>query len=226
MDTNDSGFEGGENEERKGEIANWFKANWKMILATIAVVCIGIGVYAFYDNYQAEETETNEEIVLEEELGELDGELVEEEISDEENENSEEYEEYTEEINEEENGESEEPEWIEEEANGEIISFKENEEFKGYVVTAQKGEGITHLARRALAEYLTDEGNGEDLTKEHKIYIEDYLQNRTGTEWLQLGETKSFSENLIEEAIDASKNLNDNQLENLEQFSELVPSLT
>jgi hypothetical protein len=215
MDTNDSGFEGGENEERKGEITNWFKINWKMILATIVVICVGVGVYAFYDNYQAEE-KTEDEIVLEEEvLGESEGELDEEAVADEEDE-------YTEENNE----KSEEPEWAEEGTNGEIISFEENEEFKGYVVAAQKGEGITHLARRALAEYITDKGNCEDLTKEHKIYIEDYLQNRTGTEWLQLGETRSFSENLIEEAINASRNLNDNQLENLKQFSELVPSLT
>ena len=219
MDTNDSGFEGGENEERKGEIANWFKINWKMILATIVVICIGIGVYAYYNYYQAEETETNEEIVLEEEtLGESEGELDEEAVIDEEDETGEEY-------AEENNEESEEPEWTEEEIDGEAISFEENEEFKGYVVAAQKGEGITHLARRALAEYQTDKGNGEDLTKEHKIYIEDYLQNRTGTEYLQLEETRSFSENLIEEAIDASRTLGDKQLENLEQFSELVPSL-
>ncbi len=224
MDTNDSGFEGGENEERKGKIADWFKVNWKMILATIAVICIGAGVYAFYDNYQAEETETDEDIVLEEEaLGELDGELDEEAVADEEDEAGEDY-------AEENNGESEEPEWTdtdeEDETGEEAISFEENEEFKGYVVDAQKGEGITHLARRALAEYMADKGNCEDLTKEHKIYIEDYLQNRTGTEWLQLGETRSFSDNLIEEAIDASGTLGDKQLENLEQFSELVPSLT
>ncbi len=219
MDTNDSGFEGGENEERKGEIADWFKTNWKMILATIVVIGIGVGVYAFYNNYQAEETKTDEEIVLEEEaLGESEGELDEEAVIDEENETGEEY-------AEENNEENEEPEWTEEKTDGEIISFEENEEFKGYVVAAQKGEGITHLARRALAEYATDKGNCEDLTKEHKIYIEDYLQNRTGTEYLQLEETRSFSENLIEEAIDASRTLGDKQLENLEQFSELVPSL-
>ena len=223
MDTNDSGFEGGENEGKKGEIADWFKTNWKMILATIVVIGIGIGVYAFYDNYQAEETETDEEIVLEEEaLGELDGELDEEAVTDEEDETGEEY---AEENNEENNEESEEPEWTEEETDGEAISFEENEEFKGYVVAAQKGEGITHLARRALSEYMADKGNCEDLTKEHKIYIEDYLQNRTGTEYLQLEETRSFSDNLIEEAIGASRTLGDNQLENLEQFSELVPSL-
>lgn len=223
MDTNDSGFEGGENEGRKGEIANWFKINWKMILATIVVICIGIGVYAFYDNYQAEEAETDEEIVLEEEaLGELEGELDEEAVIDEEDETGEEY-------AEENNGESEEPEWTEEETESEIseeaISFEESEEFKGYVVAAQKGEGITHLARRALSEYIADKGSCEDLTKEHKIYIEDYLQNRTGTEYLQLEKTRSFSESLIEEAINASRILSDNQLENLEQFSELVPSL-
>ena len=217
MDTNNSGMIEGESEQ-KGKIKNWFQTNWRMVLATIVIICIGIGAYAYYENYyQPKESEIEEEeLVLEEEFEE--GELGEEE--------HEEGETTEEEIVEEDMEDEEIKENDEEEENAESISFEESEEFKGYIVTAQNGEGITHLARKALAEYLEDKGNDENLTKEHKIYIEDYLQNRTGTEWLQLGETRSFSENLIEEAINASGGLNNEQLENLEQFSELVPSLT
>ena len=216
MDTNNSGMIEGESEQ-KGKIKNWFQTNWRMVLATIVIICIGIGAYAYYENYyQPKESEIEEELVLEEEFEE--GKLGEEEFEEEEviEEEIIEGDVENEEIRE--NNEGEE--------NAESISFEESEEFKGYIVTAQKGEGITHLARKALAEYLEDKGSDENLAKEHKIYIEDYLQNRTGTEWLQLGETRNFSENLIEEAINASGGLNNKQLENLEQFSELVPSLT
>lgn len=86
---------------------------------------------------------------------------------------------------------------------------------------AEPGEGVTHLARRALKDYL-EEHPREDLSLEHKIYIEDYLQNRTGSQPLEIGDELSFSEDLIKEAIDASLNLTPNQLENLKQYSALV----
>jgi len=211
-----------EKPKQKEKIKNWLRTNWRIVLATIAIICIGIGAYAYYENYyQPKETKVEEELVLEKEFEE--GELGEEEVKEGEIAEESAEEETAEEANMENN---EIKENGEEKENAASISLKETEEFKGYIVTAQRGEGITHLARRALAQYLEDKGANEDLTKEHKIYIEDYLQNRTGAEWLQLGETRSFSEDLIEEAINASKNLNDNQLKNLEQFSELVPSLT
>jgi len=95
---------------------------------------------------------------------------------------------------------------------------------KIYEQTAEAGEGITHLARKALREYLEDKG-GPDLTPEQKIYIEDYLQNRIGDRPLELGEKISFSENLITEAIDRAQQLTPEQLENLQQYSALVPLL-
>ncbi|TSC75446.1 MAG: Uncharacterized protein G01um101430_288 [Parcubacteria group bacterium Gr01-1014_30] len=93
-----------------------------------------------------------------------------------------------------------------------------------YEQTAQSGEGVTHLARRALGEYLAKSGQGADLTVEHKIYIEDYIQKKTGDEWLDLGQTVSFSEDLIREAVEASWQLTDEQLENLRQYSAQVSS--
>ncbi|MBU1255472.1 hypothetical protein KKE74_00520 [Patescibacteria group bacterium] len=85
---------------------------------------------------------------------------------------------------------------------------------------ANLGEGITHLARKALKNYLQD--NPQELTNEHKIYIEDYLKDKTGSNPLEIGEEVSFSEDLIKEAIDASLQLTPNQLKNLEQYSALV----
>lgn len=88
------------------------------------------------------------------------------------------------------------------------------------IETAIKGDGITHLARRALKDYLKD--NPQELTNEHKIYIEDYLKDNTGSQPLEIGEEIGFSEDLIRQAIDASLELTPEQLKNLEQYSALV----
>jgi len=85
---------------------------------------------------------------------------------------------------------------------------------------AAPGDGVTHLARRALGDYLED--HSQDLTNEHKIYIEDYLKDNIGSKSLEVGEEITFSEDLIKEAIDASLELTPEQLQNLEQYSVLV----
>ena len=81
---------------------------------------------------------------------------------------------------------------------------------------------MTHLARRALKDYLKD--HSQELTNEHKIYIEDYLKDRIGSQPLEIDEEITFSEDLIKEAIDASSQLTPEQLKVIEQFSALVVS--
>jgi len=93
-----------------------------------------------------------------------------------------------------------------------------------YDQTAQSGDGVTHLARRAVKDYLDKTGQGADLTAEHKVYVEDYIQKRTGEQWLGLGEKVSFSEDLIKEAVESSWQLTDEQLENLAQYSAQITS--
>jgi len=95
---------------------------------------------------------------------------------------------------------------------------------KVYEEIAELGEGITHLARKALKSYLVEKETDLELTAEHKIYIEDYLQKKTGDRWLNLGEKVTFSEELIAEAINMAQQLTPEQLENLQQYSALVPS--
>ena len=87
---------------------------------------------------------------------------------------------------------------------------------------AAKGEGTTHLARRAIKDYLKDRPQEKELTKEQKIYIEDYLKDRQNSKSLRVGDELSFKENLLKEAIDASFQLTPNQLKNLEKYSALV----
>ncbi len=97
----------------------------------------------------------------------------------------------------------------------EIISQDE-----AITIKAGTGDGITHLARYALKEHLKD--NSQELTNEHKIYIEDYLKDQIGSRPLEVGEEVSFSKELIQEAIDAANQLTESQLENLQQYSEKV----
>lgn len=96
---------------------------------------------------------------------------------------------------------------------------KENDSI---VEKAAAGDGVTHLARRALKDYLKD--NPQEMTNEHKIYVEDYLKDEIGSHPLEIGDEIAFSEDLIKEAIDASMQLTPEQLKNLEQYSALVVS--
>lgn len=89
---------------------------------------------------------------------------------------------------------------------------------KQYTETAVFGDGITHLARRALEKYIQETGDGANLSKEQKIYAEDYIQNRTGNEKIEIGHQETFSENLIKEAISKANNLSEKSLENIRKY--------
>lgn len=91
-----------------------------------------------------------------------------------------------------------------------------------FVETAERGDGLTHLARRATTHYL-EKNADSSLTAEHRIYIEDYLRKKVGHEGgTHVGTSVAFSKDLIREAVDASKQLNERQLENLKQYSARV----
>lgn len=93
----------------------------------------------------------------------------------------------------------------------------------GYKETAQPGEGITHLARRATSNYLADNSVSYEVTKEHRIYIEDYIQNKIGTHGLALGEQVTVTDEMIAEAIDAASQLTESQLHNLSKYTSVLP---
>ncbi len=91
-----------------------------------------------------------------------------------------------------------------------------------FIETATKGDGSTHLARRALANYL-EKTPDSSLTGEHKVYIEDYLRKAVGSKSpLAVGSSAEFSKDLIRQAIDQSKTLSANQLNNLKKYSSRV----
>jgi hypothetical protein len=92
-----------------------------------------------------------------------------------------------------------------------------------YVEVAQGGDGVTHLARRAATRWLSENQTGYEVTNEHRIYIEDYIQNSVGTQGLALGEQVSIPYELVQAAVDAASNLGGQELQNLSQYT---PALT
>lgn len=101
-------------------------------------------------------------------------------------------------------------------------SSKETE--SAFIETAGRGDSATRLARRALADYL-EKNPDSALTKEHKIYIEDFLRKNVPTKQVNVGTSMEFSKDLIQKAVEKSKTLNDKQLKNLEKFSARVSSI-
>lgn len=95
-------------------------------------------------------------------------------------------------------------------------------------VAAAKGNGPTHLARRALKEYVKDKPElAQKLGAEQRIYIEDYLSKHLGSQPKDLhpGDRLSFSDSDIQNAITGALALTDSQIKNLSRYVPLVPSL-
>lgn len=107
-----------------------------------------------------------------------------------------------------------------------VSAVQTSKETEGsFVQTAVKNEGLTVLARKATANYL-EKNQDSSLTKEHKIYIEDYLRKNVGHKGgVHIGTSVEFSKDLIQKAITQSKTLNDKQLKNLQKYSARVSSL-
>jgi flagellar basal body-associated protein FliL len=105
-----------------------------------------------------------------------------------------------------------------------VASSQETE--NSFIETAGKGDGTTHLARRALANYL-EKNQDSTLTAEHKIYIEDYLRKNVSHKGgIYVGTSIEFNNSLIQDAITKSKTLNEKQLTNLHKYAVRVPSLS
>lgn len=90
-------------------------------------------------------------------------------------------------------------------------------------MTASYGDSLTVLARRATAQYIS-ENDVQNITPAHKIYIEDYLQKRVTNRVVENGTTVSFSKAQINEAIQSANSLNDQQLRHLDGYVKYVSS--
>lgn len=105
----------------------------------------------------------------------------------------------------------------------ENTSTSNNADKNDITQTAQRGEGMTHLARRAVKGYL--EQNGKTLTSEQKIYAEDYIRKNTPTQKLKTGQNITFSKAVVKTAVEKSEKLTERQIKNLGKFVPLVKNL-
>ena len=83
---------------------------------------------------------------------------------------------------------------------------------------------MTHLARRAAAQYFKDK-NISDLTRERKVYIEDYMSKHNNPVSIDIGNSRTFSTSLLDQAVQSAHSLTAAQLANLHQYALRVPGL-
>ncbi len=97
-------------------------------------------------------------------------------------------------------------------------------ERENYTMTAQKGEGLTHLARRAITSYMEEENI--ELSPEERIYMEDYIQKNLqaerGGDSLEVEEEVEISIELLEEALEEVGQLSPSEIQNLTQYTAFV----
>ncbi|EKE15858.1 MAG: hypothetical protein ACD_11C00103G0060 [uncultured bacterium] len=179
------------------KIKRWFQDNLRIIVSVVIVVVIAQGIYSYSKRAESPEIASDE---TQEQGAETEQEVSEDTT---ENETSD--------------------QTIKEETTDKVVSEAVSKETEtSFVETAERGDGATHLARRALANYLEKNPNSE-LTKEHKIYIEDYLRKNIGSSSkIGVGTSLEFSKDIIQKAVEQSKNLNDRQLKNLQKYSARV----
>ncbi|MEA1926063.1 MAG: hypothetical protein U9M90_02340 [Patescibacteria group bacterium] len=197
-----------------GKFKNWLQDNIRIIFSVLIVVAIAAGIYSY--SKRAESPLDQSEVAIEEFMEEDDRDAV-TIIGDE--------------------GEGEDAERSTETAADETDAVKidqsqqdsqisiSEESDDAFIEAAIRGDSRTTLARKALGNFL-EKNNDSSLTAEHKIYIEDYLQKYVGhTGGVYVGTEISFAKTLIRDAIEKSKTLNENQLDNLKKYSSQVPNL-
>lgn len=196
------------NDEKPG-INQWIKDNIRILISIAIVIAIAGGIYSYSKRTQpqmGEEMTSSEEVAKEaQEPAKISGDQ------------------------EKTSQPQEEQKVAKEEKTTKTTSIttdtsKETE--SSFIETAGRGDGVTHLARRALANYL-EKNPDSALKPEHKIYIEDYLRKHVGFRGkVHIGTSIEFNKDLVRQAIEQSKKLNENQLKNLHKYVVLVPSLT
>ena len=189
--------------EEPGQMKQWLQDNMRIIVSVIIVVAIAGGIYSYSKRTEAPTNQPSETPVLEE---------INQGVSTQENTTPA-------------PAEKTAPTGQQKATEVQKPAVASQETDNSFVETASKGDGMTRLARRALANYL-EKNPDSALTAEHKIYIEDYLRKNVAKKGVRIGTTVEFSKNLIQNAVSKSKTLNERQLQNLHKYAVRVPSLS
>lgn len=191
-----------EDQQTASQLKRWFQDNLRIIVSIVIVAAIASGIYSYSKRVDAPAV-SDEQAASDEATDSNEG----VEVTD----------------NEDKATQTETEKAAKQETVVPAESSQETE--NAFVETAGKNDSATRLARRALANYL-EKNPDSQLTKEHKIYIEDYLRKNVTKKSVRVGTSIEFSKDLIQKGIDQSKKLNEGQLKNLEKYSARVTSLS
>ena len=188
------------NHEETSQAGAWIQENLRIIVSVFIVAAIALGIYSY--SQRSEIANENEDIAqLLDTKGEK-PEATDEAMSE----------------------ETEDGAMTADKAENKVAVPEElsQETETAFVEKAAKGEGSTHLARRALAHYL-EKNPDSSISAEHKVYVEDYLRKHAAPKGaINPGQSVEFSKEAIQQAIASSKNLNHYQLNHLKQCSHKV----
>lgn len=90
-------------------------------------------------------------------------------------------------------------------------------------VKARIGDGVTHLARNAVSEYIKDKNIS--LSKEQRLYAETVLKNTYYQKSLTVGQDISFSLDNLSDTVQKAQNLTEGQIHAWSKYTAFVPSL-
>ncbi len=90
-------------------------------------------------------------------------------------------------------------------------------------IKAKMGDGVTHLARNAVAEYIKDKDIS--LSKEQKLYAETVLKNQYYQKSLNTGQDISFNLDHLSDTVQKAQNLTEGQIHAWSKYTASVPSL-
>ncbi len=90
-------------------------------------------------------------------------------------------------------------------------------------VKARIGDGVTHLARNAVAEYIKEKNIS--LSKEQRLYAETVLKNQYYQKSLNTGQDISFNTDNISDTVQKAQNLTEGQIHAWSKYTASVPSL-
>jgi len=211
------------NEESSNGLKQWIQDNLRIILSVIVVIAIAGGIYSY--SKRAPEDNTSSDIASQIETEELQNQkennAEKDNLTEEEKQAEEKAETEKTENSAENNKKKDDTQKVSATETKKVSQETEN----SFIETAQKGEGLTHLARHALADYLEKNPDSE-LKAEQKIYIEDYLRKNVGFhKGIHVGTSVEFSKDLIKKAISQAKQLNEKQIKNLHKYVVRVSSL-
>jgi hypothetical protein len=187
-------------EEESGEFKRWFQDNLRIIISVVIVVLIAGGIYSYSkrsDSPLVGDNSASIEKVDEQSQVDITG-----------------------------TDSQTKPESTNASETKKVAPTSSSQETESaFVETAGRSDSLTTLARHATADYL-EKNPDSSLTKEHKIYIEDYLRKNVGSKGhVRVGTSVEFSKDLVKQAIEQSKKLSSGQLKNLEKYSARVASL-